>query len=61
MGSCVCITLSIEHFTDGEVSWIYEIVLGKAMALDIGMEDRCITIVKTHGPGVGSDPWGIKS
>ena len=58
--SRLCITLSIDHFSDDDMLRVCDMVLGKAMAIDVGTYDRCICIINVHSSGAGSAAWSSK-
>ena len=53
----VLIALGADMFAAKEVRDVVDIVLGKAMALDVVTAGGTLTVIKVHGPGCGGDSW----
>ena len=57
VGSDVSIALDASVFTDEDVLGVYDIAPGKVMAIEVESGEGSITLVNTHGPGLGDDQW----
>ena len=55
------IALRADVFAAEEVRDIVDIVLGKAMALDVVTAGGTLTVINVHGPGSGGDSWASKA
>ena len=55
------IALRADVFATEEVRDVVDIVLGKAMALDVVTAVGTLTVINVHGPGSGGDSWASKA
>ena len=55
------IALRADVFAAEEARDLVDIVLGKAMALDVMTAGGKLTVINVHGPGCGGDSWASKA